>query len=74
MEQVRNSTTVDRPILFTTEEAAEFLSVKVSWLHKYRSTLSGGPPYIKMGGRVVYRQEDLLQYLKDSTVWHGVKG
>ena len=39
-------------------EAARYLNVSASWLNK-RRVFSGGPPYVKLGRRVVYFIADL---------------
>lgn len=41
-----------------TREAAEFLGLSHRTLEKHR-TYGTGPKYLKLGGRVVYRVEDL---------------
>ncbi len=41
-----------------TREAAEYLRIRPATLHRWRST-GAGPAYIKLGGRVVYAQDDL---------------
>ena len=48
---------VSRPKL-DTSQAAEFLGVSVSTLNKLRVS-GGGPPYLKLGRRVVYDPADL---------------
>jgi predicted DNA-binding transcriptional regulator AlpA len=42
-------------------EAATHLRVSRSWLNKLR-LLGGGPPYLKLGRRVVYQAEDLATW------------
>lgn len=43
-------------------EAADYIKISLSWLAKSR--LKGdGPPYAKIGRRVVYNREDLDQWL-----------
>ena len=52
-------------------EAAEFLNLSAHTLRNSRSkgTLCGrqAPPYIKMGGKVLYAQSDLLEWLDGFT-------
>jgi len=45
----------------TTPEASDFLKLAVPTLQGYRVT-GGGPPFVKMGRRVVYRRSDLLAF------------
>lgn len=40
------------------DEAASFLGLSRSWLAKLRVT-GGGPPYLKIGKRVLYEESDL---------------
>jgi excisionase family DNA binding protein len=49
--------------LVTPKEAAELLKVSVSWLAKAR-VRGEGPPYIRIGRSVRYREEDLIDWLK----------
>jgi predicted DNA-binding transcriptional regulator AlpA len=49
--------------LLTPKQAAQALSLSVSWLAKRR--LAGdGPTYVKMGGAVRYTESALLQWMK----------
>jgi excisionase family DNA binding protein len=49
--------------LLTPKEVAELLKVTVSWLAKAR-VRGEGPPYIRIGRSVRYREEDLIDWLK----------
>ena len=49
--------------LLTPKEAAQFLRLSLSWLAKARMR-GDGPPYVKLGGSVRYRESDLVQWLK----------
>lgn len=51
------------PALLTPEQAAEFLQVPVSTLAVWRSTGRVVMPYVKVGGRVRYRMEDIERFL-----------
>ncbi|MEF2548908.1 helix-turn-helix domain-containing protein [Aurantimonas sp. E1-2-R+4] len=51
--------------MLSTNDAAEFLGMSASWLNKTRMA-GNGPIYLKVGGRVRYRQNDLTTWL-DST-------
>ena len=44
-------------------EAAEFLGLSVQTLANWRHRRTG-PPYIKIGGRIVYRWPDLNEFLE----------
>jgi predicted DNA-binding transcriptional regulator AlpA len=43
-------------------QAARRLGVSASWLNKMRIT-GGGPPYLKLGRRVVYETADLDRWV-----------
>lgn len=53
--------------LLTTAQAAEHLHLSASTLEKMRCH-GRGPKYLKMGGRVLYRHEDLESYLASCLV------
>ena len=44
-------------------EAAELIGVSVRTLEKYRCT-GGGPPFLKVGSRVLYLREDVEAWLQ----------
>lgn len=44
-------------------EAAELIGVSVRTLEKYRCT-GGGPPFLKVGSRVLYLREDVETWLQ----------
>jgi hypothetical protein len=55
--------TTNEPMTLTTAKAARALGLAPGTLAKLR--LSGnGPPYYKLGRRVLYRQEDLATWLE----------
>ena len=59
--------TVDR--LLTTADAAQYLSLSVSTLERYRITGTPQIPYVKIGGkrgRVLYRLKDLIAFVERS--------
>jgi predicted DNA-binding transcriptional regulator AlpA len=49
--------------LLTPKETANFLRLSLSWLAKGRMR-GDGPPFVKPGRAVRYRESDLLQWLK----------
>ena len=53
----------DNDRLLTTQEAADFLNVSVSWLAKARMT-GEGPPFVKMVKTVRYRKSVLREYVR----------
>lgn len=59
---------------FSTREAAEFLHLSAHTIRNARSTgtLCGrqSPPYIKMGGKVLYARTDLLHWLNGFTKYN----
>jgi predicted DNA-binding transcriptional regulator AlpA len=48
--------------LLSVEAAAETLAVSISWLNKLRVS-GGGPPFSKLGRRVVYSYQDLQDWV-----------
>lgn len=56
--------------LHTVEEASRYIRLAVSTLNRYR-VIGGGPPFLKLGGRVFYNKVDLDAWLtrrrRDST-------
>jgi predicted DNA-binding transcriptional regulator AlpA len=52
-----------RELLLTASEAANFLRLSLSWLAKARMR-GDGPPYVKLGRSVRYREGALVQWLK----------
>lgn len=52
---------------FTPQETAQKLGVSVNTLAVWRSTKRHGLPYVKVGGKVYYRQRDLDDWLKART-------
>ena len=49
--------------LLTPKEATQFLRLSLSWLAKARMH-GDGPPYVKLGRSVRYREGDLVHWLK----------
>ena len=49
--------------LLNTRETAAYLGLGVSTVHKWRSIKSNGPPFLKLGRRVLYRRADLDAWL-----------
>ena len=54
--------------VYTPEEAARFLSLKVQTLALWRSTQRYGLPYVRCGSRIRYRLADLEKFLEDRTI------
>ena len=54
--------------LLTPKEAAEVLRVSLSWLAKARMR-GDGPPYVKVGRSIRYREADLLKWTKSRQRW-----
>ena len=62
---IRQSNGGSAPKRLHRKQAAEFLGVSLSWLDKAR--LSGlGPPYIAIGGRILYDSRDLEMFLQSN--------
>lgn len=57
-----------KPALLTSEEAADYLSLKKNTLVYWRCTKSQQVPYIKVGGRVRYQQKDLDKWLEKQRI------
>lgn len=52
---------------FRVSEAAAYLGLSVSTLNKARCA-GRGPRYVKVGGRVFYRRQDIDEYLRGRLV------
>jgi len=52
------------PALLTPEQAASYLQVPSSTLSVWRSTGRVALPYLKLGGHVRYRREDIERFLE----------
>jgi hypothetical protein len=67
MENTKKSASVPEGRVLTTEEAAEYLPLSVSWLNKLR-VFGGGPEFIKLGdkpgSRVGYRMSTVNAWLE----------
>jgi predicted DNA-binding transcriptional regulator AlpA len=50
--------------LLTTPEAAALLGLPKASLEKARLTAGRGPVFIKLGGRVRYRRQDLISWVE----------
>lgn len=59
--------TQPHPELMKTAEAAAFLRVSPHFLHRARSR-GYGPRFLRFGGAVRYRRDDLLDYIAESIV------
>jgi excisionase family DNA binding protein len=58
--------------LLTIEQAAGYLGISKHTLNSYRwDDEKGGPAYIKMGGKVAYRIEDLDSWVEACRVEQG---
>jgi hypothetical protein len=58
------SSITGKPEWLSPSEAAEFLGMSVPWINQARqSGRPYGPPYHKLGGKILYLKDDLLQYL-----------
>ncbi len=53
--------------MMDTKEAAEYLGVSFKTLQNKRSSIAGGPPFVRIGGRVLYRITDLEKYIEENT-------
>ena len=51
------------PKLLNVAQAADHLGVSVSYLNKLRLVGGEGPPFVKIGARVVYDPADLAEWL-----------
>ncbi|MGH7539981.1 MAG: helix-turn-helix transcriptional regulator [Gemmatimonadota bacterium] len=57
-------TTATPPVFLVEREAADLIRMKVSTLQNWR-TLGSGPPFSKVGARVLYEREALLAWVRD---------
>lgn len=54
-----------RPV-FNTKQAAEYLGISTTSIERMRSDYK--IPFVRLGGRVVYRRKDLDQFIEDRLV------
>lgn len=52
------------PEILLMEEVSELTRIPPNTLRFYRHTGQGGPPSFKLGGRVVYKRADVLEWLE----------
>ncbi len=52
------------PVVFVDDyEVARVTGVSRSWFQQRRSRADGGPPFYKIGGRVVYRLDEVVAWV-----------
>lgn len=56
--------------LLTPSEVAEMLGIKVETLQIWRCTQRYNIPYVKIGGRVRYKLNDVQHFIEERTVQH----
>lgn len=54
--------------LITVEKVSEILGNSVTTLNRWRSTAKKDLPYIKVGGRVMYSQDDVQKWIEKNRV------
>jgi excisionase family DNA binding protein len=59
---------INKPRLLNSEQAADYLDLKKGTLINWRCTKQQQIPYIKIGGRVRYRVQDLDKWLEKQLV------
>lgn len=57
-------------VLLNNIKAANYIGLSVNTLNYWRTTGAQKIPYLKVGGRVLYRQHDLDQWLSERTYSH----
>jgi predicted site-specific integrase-resolvase len=60
-----SSTTVEMPRLMTPEEVSEYIKIKPMTLAIWRSTGRYNLPFVKAGGRVMYKAKDVLAFIEE---------
>ena len=63
-----NTPSPSMPTLLTPEQAAAFLQVPVTTLSVWRCTGRVALPYLKVGGHVRYRREEIERFLSQHEV------
>jgi hypothetical protein len=66
--KISNTDFNNQPLLLDEKRAAELLGVSLSSLRKARCEGQHGlrtamPPYVRVGGRILYRRDDLIQWV-----------
>lgn len=59
---VRKAVTMQDTLFLTTKEASELTRLACPTLHRFR-VVGGGPAFVKIGSKVLYRREDLLAFM-----------
>lgn len=54
--------------LLTLKEACVILGVMPNMIYAYNSKGKGGPPYIRVGNRIRFRESDIEEWLTSRTV------
>jgi hypothetical protein len=53
-----------KPVLHEPKSAADFLNTKASTLAVWRCTGRYNLPFVKMGSRVLYDEQDLIEFIE----------
>lgn len=67
LREVLSTVHISRPVYLSAAEAAAFVGLNARTLANYRSARVG-PPYRKVGSRVLYRLDDLIEYVEAGLV------
>jgi predicted site-specific integrase-resolvase len=57
---------LDKEVM-NTKQAADWLGLSVSTMNQWRAN-GLGPTYVRMGGRIAYRIQDLREWVKGAVV------
>ena len=58
--------------LLTTEEVAHYFNMSANTVRNWRNdknSTKAGPAYIKVGGGVRYKMDDIIDYIKKNTIY-----
>lgn len=58
---------MEREEFYTEQEMAELLGYKLSTMKKNRCMGTNHPPFMKLGGRIVYPKEDYRKWVQGLT-------
>jgi len=50
----------------TSKQVAELIGCSLDWVNQARREPGKGPPYYKLGGRICYREAEIMTWIRQS--------
>jgi predicted DNA-binding transcriptional regulator AlpA len=54
------------PEFMTTKQVSDLVGNSVDWLIRARADPGKGPPYYRLGGRICYREAEIMTWIRQS--------